>query len=182
MIKGKKRCYQFKLYLHQRALLIQILSKASVFPINFLSKLIEVLINKLPLPCLCSDRPSLAELCCCAAEQKETMGARVREEGQYSSSQTWSERGRGCWALLLELVENFTLSEHWKESRNKLERKCLSLPSFTEEFSVALKYRTCLSLGPQILNLLLNSILLRDKEHSLFPSLLRPDDSSLFHC
>lgn len=98
-----------------------------------------MLVNYLPLPSLCSERPSLAGLPCCAAQQKGPMGVSVGKERLYSSSQCWSGRVRGFWVLLLKLVGNFTLSGHWKQSRNNLERKCLSLPSFTGKFSLAMK-------------------------------------------
>lgn len=80
MIKGKKRFYQFKVYLHWGALLIQLFSKASVLQIKFLSKLHKALVNQLCLLSLCSERPSLTGHSSCAAEQKEWMGASVEEE------------------------------------------------------------------------------------------------------
>lgn len=83
MIKGKKRFYQFKVYLHWGALLIQFFSKASVLQIQFFSKLYKVLVNQLSLLSLCSERPSLTELSSCAAEHGWVPVWRKREYSMF---------------------------------------------------------------------------------------------------
>lgn len=134
-------------------------------------------VNQLLLP-FCSERLNLAGLSC-TTEQKGLMCASAEEGRLYSCSQHWSGRVRGCWVLLPKLIRNFMLSGHWRQSRNKLERKRLSLPSFTEEFSLVVKLQNLALSG--YMNLLLNSILLREIKNAPFHPFSRPNNSSEFH-
>jgi len=161
-----------------RALLIELLSKASVLQITFVSKWTEVLVNQLPLPSLCSERPSLARPSCCAASKKGPMGASVGEERLYSSSQHWPSSEQGCWVLLLKLVGNFTLSRNWKQSRNNLERKCLSSTSFTEEFSLAMKLQNLALSGSMNFESLPEQYFTEIKSTPFFHPFSSTDDSS----
>lgn len=151
--------------------------KVYYFCLKFLSKVIEVPVNQLLLP-FCSERLSLAGLSC-TTEQKGLTCASAEKGRLYSCSQHRSGRVRGCWVLLPKLIRNFMLSGHWRQSRNKLERKRLSLPSFTEEFLLVMKLQNLALSG--YMNLLLNSILLREIKSAPFHPFSRPNNSSEFH-